>query len=396
MGDTVSLLEKELAKAPIHVPGSPFWEVFKRFGRDEAIAMAINVAGTAGLEQAVNRELITLSTQSKDIALAVAGPIVEKFGFFPAHFKEAWDVYKTTPVKEREDLSHYFGSAVKGGSVSLAEDVLVHDPLYIGMMYIGLQLYPETPAWLIATTSFIAAVFGVAGLEVGVTEARYKLLKRRFKNLGFGNERYLESRFFVSAERHPEELLNLMSREFNLPDRAVGEYHDRYHDTTLKHYSGRVPKLRLRNRKIKEEDREVNSAQIVYTRTSEIACGEASQFRYFPQKKDKFYFPLGDDMPSCIEEIDDERVRNYLTKIAEGPSGDVSFERSIARNETGLFVSTDRVSLKNHRPFYVFELKTRNDADLLKEGMRYVMREFPVLQITHSKGDIVRMNGKNS
>ena len=36
----ISPLEKELAKDPIVVPGSPFWEVFKRFGRDEAIAIA--------------------------------------------------------------------------------------------------------------------------------------------------------------------------------------------------------------------------------------------------------------------------------------------------------------------------------------------------------------------
>src|SRR3989338_10901706 len=112
-------LEKRLAQEPIHVPGNPYVEVFQRFGRDEAIAGILNIAGTAG---------ISLLTQSP-VILSLAGPLIEKLGFFPAHFKEAWDVYRTTPEENREPLANYIKRALNGGSTSLLEDVLIHDPL---------------------------------------------------------------------------------------------------------------------------------------------------------------------------------------------------------------------------------------------------------------------------
>ncbi|MEK6905536.1 MAG: hypothetical protein AABX24_03990, partial [Nanoarchaeota archaeon] len=234
--EKVVTLDKAIAEQPIKLPSSPFWDIFKEFGRDEAIAMIINVAGTAGLEYLLSTSFVgTLSAGTKEAALTFTGPVVEKAGFFPGHFKEAWEAYRAAPANERDHLSTYFKKAVKGGSKSLLQDIIVHDPVYMGLMYTGLQIYPETPAWIIATTSFIAAVFAVAGLEIGLNELLYKRYKHALRKSGFGDESYLESRFLIDAKKQPEEIIEVMANRFELPKIKTGRYHDRYFQNDLPH-----------------------------------------------------------------------------------------------------------------------------------------------------------------
>ena len=390
---TVIKLDKRVADQPIELPSSPFWDVFKKFGRDEAIAMIINVTGTAGLEYFLSTPFAsTLSAGTKEMALTVAGPVVEKAGFFPGHLKEAWDAYRAAPADKRDPLSTYFKKAVKGGSKSLLQDIIVHDPVYMGLMYAGLKFHPETPAWIIATTSFVAAVFAVAGLEIGANELLYKRYKGALQKAGFGTESYLESRFLIDAEKQPEEVIENIVGRFNLSKVKIGQYHDRYFGNTLPHYNNRSPLLRLRRRVIEDEGREVKSAQIVYTRASEIVGKEPEQFRYFPQQKDKLYFLLDQRMPENIDEIDDERVRRILKRAQrEEDYIDVHFERTVASSPSTLLVSADQVQQAS--PFYVLELKTFKDKRLLREAMHYVMKEFPVLQTTYRKLDLVGLQG---
>ena len=391
--NTVIKLDKKVADQPIKLPSSPFWDVFKKFGRDEAMAMLVNVVGTAGLEYLLSAPFAsTFSVGTKEIALTVAGPVVEKAGFFPGHFKEAWDAYRAAPVEDRDPLSTYFKEAVKGGSKSLLQDIIVHDPVYMSLMYAGLQIHPGTPAWIIATTSFVAAVFAVAGLEIGTNELLYKRYKRALRKAGFGTESYLESRFLIDAEKKPEEVIENLVDRFNLSKVRRGQYHDRYFGNTLPHYNNRSPLLRLRRRIIEEEGREVKSAQIVYTHASEISSEKPEQFRYFPQQKDKLYFLLDQEMPENIEGIENERVRKILKRAQkeqhdENNCVEVHFERTVASNPTSLLVSADKV--QQDRPFYVVELKTFKDKRLLREAMYYVMKEFPVLQTTYRKLDLV-------
>ena len=292
----ISLLEKKLAEEPIKIPNNPFWDVFKRFSRDELIAMAINVTGTAVAEGLVDSQFLQtmtgpLSRRTKDIVLMTTGPVVEKAGFFPAHFKEAYDLYKEAPKEERDQLSTYFKGAVKNGTKSLIEDILIHDPLYVGLMFAGLKYLPETPAWALAAGSFAVAVVMVAGLEVGVTELFYKKYKNALKKSGFGKEDYYESRFLIRADKNPESVLERLSYEFGLEGHRDLEYYDRYFKNSLPSYSNRTPKLRLRNRR-RNETEWFKTAQITYTRANELKEG-TEQFRYFPQKKEKIYFYLG-------------------------------------------------------------------------------------------------------
>ncbi len=355
--------------APIQLPTNPFWDVFTRFGRDEMIAMGINVAGTAGIEALLN----TFPMASGDALLALAGPIVEKVGFFPAHLKEAWDEYKGTPKAHRQSFSHYTTKAFREGGKSLLEDVVVHDPLYIGLMYAGLKLYPETPAWMLATTSFVAAVVAVAGLEVGWTELAYRQHKQKLQKMGFEQENYYETRFLIDKGQDQERLLQDVSRKFRLPLEQRGDYHDTYYPSRLKTYSGRTPKLRLRTRALNEEQME--TLQVVYTRAAEIPSRQPEQFRYFPARKEKLYLRT--------------RKEQVLEKLRNGDeSHEIRFTRRLVRDPATLLVAADEVQNGAERPFYVVEVKVRENVAMLKEAMRYVMQEFPVLQTTRGKADL--------
>ncbi len=371
-----NLISKTLAEEPIKIPESPFWAVFKRFGRDEALAMVINIGGTA---------LMTLIS-SNPLLLSIAGPIVEKIGFFPAHIKEAWDVYKTTPLERRKSLFTYVKKAFKGGTTSLIEDILIHDPFYILLMYFGLQIYAGTPAWLLSAASFVLAVIAVSGLEVGWTELQFFLFKKRLFKKGFEGEKYYEARFLISAKKKPQEVLKKLAKVFKLGNMTTLDYQDTYYENKLSDFSGRTPKLRLRYRTSRKKTF-MQTAQITYTRAYQLAKGTLEQHRFFPINKEKLYFMLDQKMPKSIQEIKDKKVRVFLKKSLDDETPKkVNFSRTVAHNDE-LLISVDKII--SNRPFYLMELKVYKNTDLLKEVMRHVMREYPVVQITHGKHDIV-------
>jgi hypothetical protein len=380
---------EELLKVPIELPENPFWEVFKRFGRDEAIAAVINVAGTAGIDLATDSAWFNSlagvgSRRAKDIAVSLGGPIVEKAGFFPGHFRDAYKEWKSTPEDERDELSTYFKQAVRGGGKSLLEDILVHDPVYIGLMMGGLHLWPETPAAILSLASFAVAVGIVSVGEVGVTELLYRRYKKALRKKGFGTEKYYESRFLIGKDTPQDELLADLIQRYGLGEPKTGRYHDRYFKDKLPVYNGRHARVRLRQRD-REDGSQSQSAQIIYKKASEMAMKHPEQFRFFPQWKEKLYFGLEGDMPWNIDDIEDPRVRRVLKRtLASDEHRDIEFERTVAHDPESLFVSTDRVH-NGDRPFYVAEIKVYKNTELLKDAMRYIMRTYPVVQTTHGK-----------
>ncbi|MEK6900257.1 MAG: hypothetical protein AABX05_03980, partial [Nanoarchaeota archaeon] len=159
-----------------------------------------------------------------------------------------------------------------------------------------------------------------------------------------------------------------------------------YFKNSFPKYNSRIPVLRLRHRKI-EEEREVKSLQVVYTRASELPAKNPEQFRYFPQKKEKIYFLLDQEMPEDISGIEDQKVRAAIKKLQkETAYSDVDFYRTMTNDRSSLFISVDAVAREN--VFKILELKVYEDTRLLKEAMHYVMRTFPVLQTTHRKFDL--------
>jgi hypothetical protein len=368
----MNLSPESLSQKPIVAPGSPFWNVFKRFGRDEAIAMVINVMGTA----------IAGMFSVSVLFLSIIGPIIEKIGFFPAHLTEAWKIYKTTPKDQRESLFFYLKKALKSGSISLAEDVFVHDPVYIALMFIGLNIYQGTPPWLLSVVSFIVAVIAVAFIEVGITEGRYLLFKWRAKRAGFGFESYFESRFLINSSADPDVSMELLSSRFELNTMYEMTYGDVYYDNKFPEYSDRTAKFRMRRRTNEHNDL-ICSAQIVYTRAAEICENKFDQCRFFPIKKDKIYFAVTDPNTTIPNEIK-KSAREFLCKhnIDLENKHVVKFTRVVAYNKN-LLISADRV--RGSRNFYLIEVKVYKDIRLLMQAMRFIMKELPVLQTTRGK-----------
>ena len=389
-------VEKKLSLASIVIPPNPFWDVFKRFGRDESIALIINVLGTAIVSFFVNSNIINtiigpISRRVKDVIISTSGPVVEKAGFFPAHIKDAWTEYRKAPNNKRDPFTTYFKRAFKSGAKSLIEDILIHDPLYIFLMFFGLKLYSNVPAWMLAALSFIIAILLVAVIEVTIIELAYLRYKVALRKAGFGIERYYESRFYISSKLKPKEIIERLSKEFNLPLKGEIKYSDRYYESDLPIYSGRIPKVRLRERNSEDKIGTVKTLQIIYTKSSE-AREKIDQYRYFPIKKEKMYFIFDNKMPSSIEDIQDERIRRIAKRaVKNGIKKKISFTRLFARNKKTILASVDKVrsDINKNEHFYLLELKVRKDVSLLKATMKFVMREFPVVQTTHGKSELI-------
>lgn len=371
---------------PIRLPGSPFWNVFKRFGRDEMIALIINVCGTA----------LTSIFTSSILLLSIAGPLVEKIGFFPAHFYEAYAIYKTTPRERRKKLRSYFGRACRNGSLSLLEDVCIHDPVYI-LLFCWALAYPGVPPWLLAAFSFVVATGFVAFIEVTIVEIGYLLLQRRLRNAGFEQESYYESRFLIRVDKEAvERLVVKLSEQFNLRFIENKSYEDRYFGHKLPEYSGRKPVLRLRRRTLGPSDKKwldshpemarrqfLQTAQIVYTRANEARWGRLDQFRFFLIAKEKFYLLQNQTMPGAIKEV----VGCNLEQIARAGEAlkEVRFQRTVLKNwDVDLIVAIDQSRGKD---VCVVEVKTFKDTNLLCRVMRVIMLESSAIQMTMRKLD---------
>lgn len=366
------------------MPSNPFVNVFRTFGRDELISLFINVIATA----------VVARLAVSDFILSVSGPVIEKIGFFAAYFKEAWEIFHTTPKDKRAGLSVYILKAIRQGMNSLVKDVLFHDPTYTLLMYLGLQLYRDTPAWIISVLAFFIAVSFVAVGEVTVNEIRYLLFISRLKKIGFRQESYYETRFMVD-DKDTKKILNDLSDKFHLTVKIESDYHDRYFDNKLGEFNSRTPKLRLRQR-TNEDGGWLQTLQIAYTKASEMAMKKPTQFNFFPTFKDKLWISLDQKMPWSIDVIESAQIRRSVKRlIKSGKSYDVYFKRTVVRDPATILVSIDEVKGAGDLSFTVIELKAHPDkksVSLLLEAMRYLMLNYPVIQTTHSKVFLASLN----
>lgn len=372
--------EKKLETEPIVLPASPFWEVLRTFGRDELIALAINTGSTAAVAVLLSNPLL----------ISVTGPIVEKIGFFVAHFQEAGSAYLSTPKSSRKTLGSYLKTAFAHGLSSLGKDIAVHDPLYTLLMYFGLLTLPQVPAWILAVVSFMVAIAAVMVGEVAVNETRYLWLGWQLRAVGFRREPYFESRFYIKVAS-PKKILIDFATEFHLSLRARASYHDRYLVTNLKSYNGRKPILRLRQRN-KETGGWMQTLQVVYTRASEWGKRKPRQFNYFLTKKDKFWASLPTKMPWEVDQITDKKLRNWSEKHSTRQHHDVFFTREVVRDPKTILVSVDQVTLPNRKKLTLVEIKAHTDEQsrqMLILAMRYAMLRYEAVQTTHGKSMLV-------
>ena len=371
---------------PIRVPANPFWSVFRRFGRDELTGAVVALIATGALELYFHLTGLTASV----LLLALAGPVVEKIGFFFWHIKEAWDSYRTTLPADRKPFRAYARSAFRGGAKTLVEDILVHDPIYVVLMYFGIQVHPETPAWLLVPVAFTIAVVAVAFLEVGWTELQYRLFQRRLFKHRFEKEGYVESRFHLDPSADPDEVLEKLRENF-MSEATPFEllYSDTYYKADLPCFNGRCPKVRFRVRDKCKGDGLFVTAQVIYTRAEEQELDKPEQFRLFPSRKDKFYHLV--ELPD--RKTADDLADNLLwwdsigLSCVKEPTKKIVFKRRIIRDPNSLFISVDTICESGT---IVVEIKAYHEnCRLLKEAMRFIMHRFPVLQTTHGKADLV-------
>lgn len=348
-------LEKKLLEEPIVLPANPIWEVMKVFGRDELIALILSTAGTAVIGSFVSNTAI----------LAITGPVIEKVGLFLGHIKErAW---------------------MRNGFKSLMKDIVVHDPLYVFFMYVGLSTY-NVPAWILSISSFVIALGIVAIGEVLVTEFRYYLKILGYKKMGFGIESYLESRFYIK-KANTDEILADFGGEFGLTKRESAKYRDLYFESKLEDFNGRKPSFRLRQRG--EENNQ--TLQIFYTKAAEMPNRQPGQFNYYPSRKDKIWIKLPQPMPWKIEDILDKNLRNFAKRTVNNPTKEIVFSREAIRNPKNILVSVDQIE-SGQEPLTVIEIKSRLDKEskkMLIRAMRHVMLKYEVIQTTHSKNALI-------
>jgi hypothetical protein len=385
---------------PIVIPANPFWKVLRTFGRDEFYAGVISIVVTGCLEIIFWLRGIPPGTGTI-LVLAFAGPIFEKIGFFVGHFRDAFRVHQETPLDIRKPLTHYLKRAFQGGAKSLAQDVLVHDPIYAGLMLGGMHFHGGTPAFVLVPIAFGIAVILVAALEVGVHEVRYRLFQKKLTSLGFVRESYLESRLYLEPNFDPQHVITKLRDKFfqGIPIRTL-EYQDNYclGCEELPEFNSRSGKLRLRNRgHLDKPDEWVNTIQLIYTRAVEDS-DDLSQFRCFPLRKDKFYKMMsgmtqGSDTDEALKIALGPLPNNSWIKHLHCPHQDhshplysIDFTRQVVHNNE-LLISVDSV-----KGFHLVEIKAYPPhAQRLKEAMRYVMHHFPVMQMTHGKSELARM-----
>lgn len=373
----------------IRLPQHPFWEAFQRFGKDEVLAMAINIVATL-IVVYLMQENNTLSTTMQHLIIALSGPVIEKIGFFPIHFWEAYQQYKTTAPKQRLPLWYYIHTALHNSSKSLVQDIIFHDPLYAIIMFLGLQIYPQTPVRLLAGSSFAVAIVLVAMIDVLYIELLYKRRTYTFRQKGFEKDQYYEARILIENSISMKDILIALDMQFNLPDHQIREYTDKYYQTTLPIYAGRKPLVRIRTRHRKDSDNDVlQSAQIVYTKANEIQT-TTEQYRYFPVYKQKFYHTF--HTQADIEHIPHSQTKKLLRQVVTNKIPmTVNFTRSVVRDPEGLLASADSITIGDD-VFHVIELKVRTDTILLLQAIRYILYNFPVVQqTTHSKHELVAM-----
>lgn len=382
----------------IVVPANPFWEVFRTFGRDELTGGVVALAATGALEGAFH--LTGTSGPWQMWALALAGPIFEKVGFFFWHIKEARDTYRSTPVRYRKELNHYIKTALRGGGKTLLWDLLLHDPMYVGLMMLGMSIHSGTPAWLLVPVAFGLAVVAVAVLEVAINEMRYWLFRHEranglptvMNNLSmaesaadfFERETYYDARLYLDPSVDAEKAIETLKNRF-LPEQDIHtrHYEDHYYQAELPEYNGRQGRLRVRCRDADDDlgGSKMITVQYIYSRATERAG--KGQYRYFPRIKDKFYHTTS-SIPAALH-VGSRHARLYG---CEEPPTRIEFIRRMVHAPEALFIAIDSIN----DSYRVIEIKAYAEKlPLLIEAMHFVMHHFPALQTTDRKVDLINV-----
>ena len=368
-----SSLEELLGKNPIHIPLNPFIDTGIRFGRDEIFAMILNISATT-----ISNYILRKHFPSIDPILinSIIGPILEKFGLLSWYFK---DIFKKD--SSGRNFKTKIKQSFKESLPTLIEDILLHDPIYSGMMYLGQTKYSNTPVWLLSFSVFVVSVSIVTILEVLLEHIRYILFKRYCFSKGFKEEKYFESRFYISSDINLDNFLDDVSKRFNLNPTSEILYEDRYFCTKEKTFLRKNIYIRSRHRK--RRGRDFNTFQIVFTRPQKLRSSYMhSSYNYFPSQKTKLYFELDFELENLI--LLPKKVRETVERFNDLKKPKyIRFQRAYAHDDE-LLISIDLCEVKDSS-FRIVEVKVYNDLKRLEEAMKYILANYQVEQTTFGK-----------
>ncbi len=358
-------------RKPLFLPDHRLVESWKGFGVDSLIAAWVNGVGTYLTEQL---PLEGLSAVQKNLLLSVAGPIFEKFGFFPRHILMAIQHWKSSLPEERKTFMAYAKQVLKWGGLSIIKDATLHDPLHGALTYTWLQHdWGNLPPSVVSSFSFLIALWGVLLIELGYDETKYLYFKHLLEQAKFNLESYHEARLLMTLPVHTQAIFDLLAQKATFDELSTRKYSDTYYPTKRELYGGRYIDLRMRERIcLDQPDVPVDSStQLVFTKAKKEKIKWLDQYNYFTIKKDKRY-RKGHDV-TCLEQ--------YM-QPTETPRH-IVFERTIARDIAWVLAAVDRLQTGE----WFIELKVHpGKKHILIQNVRDLQSTFPGLQqVTRGK-----------
>jgi hypothetical protein len=373
------------AKKPlIERPGHPVVKFAAQFSRDEIYAAALGALLTAAAYW-----LLGLASGDKPSAgllaavLPFVAPICEKPGLVAHYLGEGIGKWRAgAPLLASLRDSLFDGRAFR----TVRADTLFHDPSYMTLMGLGTWLLAPDgmlAAGFLSAMSFGGAVLAAAVLEVATSELGYQRKCRWLEKRGFARDSYYETRYLIESDgpSSPAAVLDRLAQEFGLHDRSLVDIEDRYTaGGKFPEYNGREPSVRMRTASATATGSGVYleraNFQVVYSRAFEIGRNDASLFRCFAVRKDKFNLPVGREAGDALA------LSRYMKEPFEG--GPIKFVREVARDPGGIFASVDALREEGAKAFWL-EIKIRDDLDLLKRANEFVATHFPVQATTKNK-----------
>lgn len=361
-------------------PENQYTNALRNFASAEGVALGINAAATWAL---------TYFTNSPGLLTAI-GPVVEKVGFF------VWEGIKEFRKPSSEDpFVKRLINMFKGTLDTLKTDLLFHDTTYVALMRgalaltqnLGLPLSP-TVVPTVAAACFALAVPIAPWLELKTWSGAFELAKFYLtQKKGFRSETYYETRFVLSDDCDPKEILDSLSRRFGLHQRHARKFTDTYFTNTFPESSGREVVARERKVAVLGETEQIihHNFEIVISEVENKKSKKGDNI--LPTKKQKFASALSDG--DSARERDLGVFWNRRLKRQDSPTLTLEFLSYCARNNL-LRVDLDLFPTEEGRAVYLLEIKVYPEArDLLRQTMDYLRKNSGVAQTTRSPYDVV-------
>lgn len=392
----------------VDVAENPFLKVGKELTKLEMLALASSTAATGaasfGLDfywQQMYGESCPLAVKAS--VLPLVGIVAEKPWFFAPFVYKELKKRRSLPKEDRKGRWHHFKRGMKEGFPVFRADVLFHDPFY-GASYVALKTIANPQTAIGDSALAVAAFFMGLGFattaEVKLNDYQHRRFSNKLAKAGFEREPYFEAKYLVDprrTEHTPESVLQEVQEEFDLPHTFHGFYDDIYFDQDEEDEVFNGMKSYLRFRRRPRHESEMRTIQVILTRAGEIFKQDENLWRCFPISKEKFYYMIPEewDMPTCADEVPDEKVRKVVKKFERsgGAYKRVQFHRSIVYDPKTLLVTTDLGSnYQQGEPFWI-EAKVRDDLRLLKNANDFIAMNYPVRATTYRKFDFAKLNG---